>query len=288
MTRLPDDALAAAAMAIREADALLITAGAGMGVDSGLPDFRGPSGFWQAYPAFDRLGLKFEDIANPAVFRSDAPLAWGFYAHRLHMYRSAYPHRGYGLLLQWAAKKPAGYFVFTSNVDGHFHRAGFDEHRITECHGSIHFVQCASPCHSDIWPADHLDLTVDPATCRAMGALPACPQCDGIARPNVLMFDDYTWLNQRTAEQWMDYRRWLTSLGGAKLAIVELGAGRSIPTVRRESERVAAQHDGRLIRINTQEPETPTGHVALRGGALEMLTQISKNMSGGRRATDNG
>jgi hypothetical protein len=86
----------------------------------------------------------------------------------------------------------------------------------------------------------------------------------------------------------MDYRRWLTSLGGAKLAIVELGAGRSIPTVRRESERVAAQHDGRLIRINTQEPETPTGHVALRGGALEMLTQISKNMSGGRRATDNG
>ena len=30
---------------IRAADGLLITAGAGIGVDSGLPDFRGPQGF---------------------------------------------------------------------------------------------------------------------------------------------------------------------------------------------------------------------------------------------------
>jgi len=29
---------------------LIITAGAGMGVDSGLPDFRSKEGFWQATP----------------------------------------------------------------------------------------------------------------------------------------------------------------------------------------------------------------------------------------------
>lgn len=40
-----------AARLIAEADAVLITAGAGMGVDSGLPDFRGSEGFWRAYPA---------------------------------------------------------------------------------------------------------------------------------------------------------------------------------------------------------------------------------------------
>jgi hypothetical protein len=39
-----------AAEVIKAADALLITAGAGMGVDSGLPDFRGAQGFWRAYP----------------------------------------------------------------------------------------------------------------------------------------------------------------------------------------------------------------------------------------------
>ena len=36
---------------IGQADGLLITAGAGMGIDSGLPDFRGPGGFWRVYPA---------------------------------------------------------------------------------------------------------------------------------------------------------------------------------------------------------------------------------------------
>ena len=46
-----------AAEIIARADALIIGAGAGMGIDSGLPDFRGPNGFWKAYPALGALGL---------------------------------------------------------------------------------------------------------------------------------------------------------------------------------------------------------------------------------------
>ena len=44
---------------INEAQAILITAGAGMGVDSGLPDFRGNEGFWNAYPLAKKLTLGF-------------------------------------------------------------------------------------------------------------------------------------------------------------------------------------------------------------------------------------
>lgn len=47
-----------AAYYIEFADAILITAGAGMGVDSGLPDFRGSEGFWRAYPVAHRLGYQ--------------------------------------------------------------------------------------------------------------------------------------------------------------------------------------------------------------------------------------
>ena len=50
---------------IKNADAILITAGAGMGVDSGLPDFRGNEGFWRAYPVIKKLGHSFVDMANP-------------------------------------------------------------------------------------------------------------------------------------------------------------------------------------------------------------------------------
>jgi NAD-dependent SIR2 family protein deacetylase len=69
------------AQMVLEADAILIGAGAGMGVDSGLPDFRGNQGFWRAYPPLANLGLEFEDMANPRWFMEDPTLAWGFYGH---------------------------------------------------------------------------------------------------------------------------------------------------------------------------------------------------------------
>lgn len=75
-----------AAKAIREADAFVFTAGAGMSVDSGLPDFRGPEGFWRCYPPMQKLGLAFADCSNPAAFRRDPRFAWGFFGHRYNIY----------------------------------------------------------------------------------------------------------------------------------------------------------------------------------------------------------
>jgi len=109
-----------AAQAIKQADALFLTAGAGMGVDSGLPDFRGDTGFWNAYPLFREQGLSFMDIAQPHWFRRDPEVAWGFYGHRLNLYRKTTPHVGFGVLHRWAADKPGGVCVFTANVDGQF------------------------------------------------------------------------------------------------------------------------------------------------------------------------
>ena len=54
------DTIQTAARAIANARALVISAGAGMGVDSGMPDFRGSEGFWRAYPAYAKLGMRFE------------------------------------------------------------------------------------------------------------------------------------------------------------------------------------------------------------------------------------
>jgi NAD-dependent SIR2 family protein deacetylase len=121
-----DDAIQKANDAIRTADALVIAAGAGMGVDSGLPDFRGTQGFWRAYPRYEKLGLDFMSVANPEWFHRDPTMAWGFYGHRLNLYRAAVPHEGFAILRRWAGRLKHGAFVFTSNVDGHFQKAGFD------------------------------------------------------------------------------------------------------------------------------------------------------------------
>jgi NAD-dependent SIR2 family protein deacetylase len=48
---LDASAVERAASLIEQADALIVAAGAGMGVDSGMPDFRGKDGFWRAYRA---------------------------------------------------------------------------------------------------------------------------------------------------------------------------------------------------------------------------------------------
>jgi hypothetical protein len=62
-----EKSIQSAAAAIRDAAALLITAGAGMGVDSGLPDFRGTEGFWAAYPPYRKLGLQFLRSPIPLI-----------------------------------------------------------------------------------------------------------------------------------------------------------------------------------------------------------------------------
>src|SRR5579883_1720475 len=188
-----DPRLRQAAEAIATAEALLIGAGAGMGVDSGLPDFRGDHGFWRAYPPYQQLGLSFSSLANPRWFRDDPTLAWGFYGHRLALYRRTQPHDGFRILRDWAGRMKHGAFVYTSNVDGHFQKAGFAAERVYEVHGSIEWMQCRQGCGAGLFPAGDVRIEVDEATMRAREPLPRCPVCAAVARPNILMFNDWDW-----------------------------------------------------------------------------------------------
>ena len=264
-----------AKIVLTKAQALLITAGAGMGVDSGLPDFRGVEGFWRAYPKARLLGLSFEQMANPQWFEKDPSLAWAFYGHRLQLYRDTTPHRGFELLRQLGKKKRYGTFIFTSNVDGQFQKADFSSSTIMECHGSIHHLQCSRNCQSKIWSAKGVDIAID-KDFRALEPLPRCLECNALARPNILMFDDWKWESSRTDVQSYRLQKWLDMLGKneAKLAIVELGAGTAVPTVRRTSEDIASHFGVELIRINPVE--SFVAPIALKMGALEALSKIVK------------
>lgn len=268
-----------AAQLITQADGLLITAGAGMGVESGLPDFRGPEGFWRAYPALGRAGLGFMDVASPRAFGRTPELAWGFYGHRLAMYRTAQPHHGFKLLRDWASHLPAGATVFTSNVDGQFQKAGFDPLRVYECHGSIHHLQCLSPCTQDIWPADDFVPDVDEAEGRLRNAAPHCPHCGGLARPNILMFGDPLWLPARSEAQSLRLAQWMATV--RKPVVIEIGAGTAVPSVRNFSQQMLIYSDARLIRINVDEAQVPLAEdVGLPLPALMALEAIDGALQG--------
>ncbi|MBH2002784.1 MAG: NAD-dependent deacetylase [Moraxellaceae bacterium] len=252
-----------------KADSLIISAGAGMGVDSGLPDFRGNQGMWRAYPELGKQRIDFTEIANPAAFKYQPHLAWGFYGHRLALYRQTMPHQGFNLLKQIAEKLKLPYFVFTSNVDGQFQKAGFDPNQIYECHGSIHHLQCSEPCQLTTWSANELTPEIDHQNCQWLGQLPLCPHCGTLSRPNILMFNDYAWVSQRHTQQARRLENFLEAHNHP--IVIEIGAGTAIPTVRYFSERFAPQ----LIRINPREAMLPSkGGVSIAENAVIGIQNI--------------
>jgi len=238
--------------AIELADGLLITAGAGIGVDSGLPDFRGENDFWRTYPALKESGLDFYDIANPVSFHSDPRQAWGFYGHRLNLYRQTIPNAGFAILSNLAKRMLNGAFIHTSNVDGQFQKAGFSEMQIVECHGSIHHLQCLDGCMDDVWSADDFYPKIDDVACQLISPLPLCPHCGKVSRPNIYMFNDMGWINKLRITQQARLDQWLNKV--ERLLVIEIGAGTRISTTRDFSER----QGGFLIRINPDESKIPS------------------------------
>jgi NAD-dependent SIR2 family protein deacetylase len=261
---------------IQSADSILITAGAGMGVDSGLPDFRGNEGFWKAYPIAKSRHLSFESLANPEWFWKEPSLAWAFYGHRLNLYRDTVPHEGFRMLLDLCKSKNDDYFVVTSNVDGQFQKAGFDPNKIYEIHGSIHHFQCTGSKDHGVWSAENEIVTVDMKAFKASEPYPSCPECGKIARPNILMFGDWDWLDKRSQYQLKRYADWKKKVASEKIkvAVIEIGAGTAIPSIRRMSESVAKEFRTTLIRINPRDYQGLPGTLKLPFGGLEGISRL--------------
>ncbi|WP_341314541.1 Sir2 family NAD-dependent protein deacetylase [Paraburkholderia sp. IMGN_8] len=262
-----------AANLIHDADALIIAVGAGMSVDSGLPDFRGSNGLWTTLLPNGMRERDIQSLTQGDCFARDPVAAWRFYGRALQVCSQTVPHEGYGILLRWAERATHGAFVYTSNVDGHFHAAGFDEERVVECHGSINFMQCTKPCCPSIWAAGSMADALGDINRLTSENLPRCSYCGGVARPNFLLFSDPAWLASRTSKQQMNFQQWQKE--ARKAVVIEIGAGLALPSIRMFSESLGIP----LIRINPEDAGIgDLEGVAFRGSALAMLRCIDREM----------
>ena len=105
-----------------------------------------------------------------------------------------------------------------------------------------------------------------------------------LARPNILMFGDWEFIETRTSEQYARFDVFVEEkLKGLsdKFVVIEIGAGLYVPTVRFQSERlVSGRKNGTLIRINPVDHDVPFGnHVSLPHGGLEALTKLKSELS---------
>lgn len=160
-----------AARLLSEASHVFVLAGAGMGTESGVPDFRGPDGLWTRNPNAQRM-------FDLEAYRSDPRLrreAW-----RMRMtseIRTAQPNAGHRALAVWERSRRVS--IATQNIDGLQQRTGSSE--VLELHGSYWESMCLS-C-DDRGPVTEVFARVDGGE-----ADPACRVCGGILKTGTVAF----------------------------------------------------------------------------------------------------
>ena len=260
---------------LETSDAVLVCAGAGMSVDSGLPTYRDKEGFWNDYPPYRELRKDYQTMASPHGFASNPHFAWGFFGHQYDLYKNTQPYIGYYLLLYFLHSKK-NYFVITTNVDGHFLKSGYSENRLHEAHGSIHRLQCTIPCQRSVWDVDtDMHIKIDRPSMTAQDTLPCCPNCHGVARPNIFMFGDtdesYVWEEgQKSADSFM---QWKQDNLDKKVVILEIGVGAE--GLKKHVQKYAREFkNSTLIRINPEEDNIFDADFHINDSALNALKNL--------------
>jgi NAD-dependent deacetylase len=157
---------------IRENQPCVVLTGAGASTESGIPDFRSPTGIWAE---FDPM-----EYATLGAFQRDPRKVWRFYAPRFDMLAGAEPNRVHTAL---AALEREGLVlaIVTQNIDTLHQRAGSQD--VIEVHGSIRTSSCLA-CGARYPLADVVPLI------ETGDGAPECPSCGAILKPDVVFFDE--------------------------------------------------------------------------------------------------
>jgi NAD-dependent deacetylase len=150
----------------------VVLTGAGISTESGIPDFRSPTGIWAQYdPA---------EYATIEAFRADPVKVWSFYSLRLRVLVEAEPNDGHRAI---AELERAGHVsaVVTQNIDGLHRAAGTRD--VIEVHGTIGTSSCLA-CGAR--------FQLDEVRTRLGAAADGVPRCDcGAAlKPDVVLFGE--------------------------------------------------------------------------------------------------
>ena len=159
--------LAEVAGALRSAGQVAVLTGAGVSAESGIPTFRDTmTGLWADY--------RPEDLATPRGFRRNPDLVWSWYRMRRLAVAEARPNAGHQVLAAMEQLVP-GCTLITQNVDGLHTRSGSRD--VVELHGNIGRVKC-------------FDCSRVAETFEDTDAVPRCPACGGMLRPDVVWFGE--------------------------------------------------------------------------------------------------
>lgn len=250
------EGLARAAEWIAGAECVLVSTGAGMSRESGIPTFR---------DAMDGLWARFDprELATEEGFRSDPRRVWSWYASRRRKIGEARPHAGYHALAGLQALVPS-LTVVTQNIDGLHAVAGSAD--VVELHGNIRRAKCLDGGHP--FPGE------PPLPAGGEGDPPPCPVCGSPLRPDVV------WFGEALPAAAME-RAWRLAAECEVLLVVGT-SGTVWPAA--ELPHVARRAGARVIEINPEASEvTPVADAFLQGKAGEVLPALVRAVAERKR-----
>ncbi len=251
-----DEPIRALAALVRERQPCVVLTGAGISTESGIPDFRSPTGIWAEYDPME--------YATIDAFRRDPVKVWEFYALRFEVLTRAEPNVGH-LALAQLERHGLVRAVVTQNIDGLHERAGSRD--VVEVHGSIRTARCLE-CGEQV----PLDAVV--AALRTAPA-PSCARCGAILKPDVVMFGELLPVDAIERATELARRAGLLLVVGSTLEVY--------PVAGLPEETVSA--GGELAIVNRgSTPFDRLASIRIDGGAGETLAALAEELATPQRA----
>lgn len=173
---------------LREAHRVLFITGAGVSAESGIPTFRGRTGFFRQ--GLTEEGIPFEEALSATNFHKSPQVSWRYFAQLERNLRGKSPNPAHRVIadLETSGRRVC---VATQNIDGLHQLAG--SKYVIELHGNL-FRLCCTAC----------DYQASDVTFDSLPDLPLCPACDDVLRPDIVLYEEPLpgdALNQFLAEQ---------------------------------------------------------------------------------------
>lgn len=251
-----------AAALIKEAEIILIGAGAGASAAAGL--LYSGKRFTDNFGEFiEKYGSAYMTDMYAAGFYPfpTQEAKWGYWSKHSMINRFLPPALPlYEQLYEIVKEKD--YFVLTTNVDHQFQKARFPEEHIFATQGDYGNIQCEKGCHPKIYDAEKLFHQMDEARkdCLVPSELvPKCPVCGGNMtmhlRCDQYFVEDENW--HKAAGRYQDF---LKSMEQKKGVFLELGVGFNTPTIIKfEFWRMTAEKPkAAYVCVNLGEACAPT------------------------------
>ena len=236
-----------------ECEKPLFFTGAGISTESGIPDFRGPSGFWKT-----NTPIQFQDFLASEQVRLQS---WQRHFAVRETMLQAQPNSGHLAIARMMEIYPEASLI-TQNVDNLHQDAGSESRRVVELHGNATYAKCLS-CH-----VRHETESIRQQI-EEIGSAPLCSKCGGIVKTATISFG-----------QSMPQAEVLRSMALAKSCDLFLSMGSSL-LVQPASEMpvIASENGSRLAIINLEQtPADAMADVAIRAPLGELLTSLLQKL----------